>query len=213
MPAHSVRRSQLPRDRRGIGTAIAIGCVVVVLICGGILALVGYGLYSFLQNSVSNDPKVVAETQKEVYEIDVPDGFTPAAAVNMNVPFWNTWMVSMAIYRGTSDNEMLLCAEFNRETFEGQSPDDLREQMMTKANEEGEEVQIEITETEERMIEVRGEPVNFEFSRGVHKETDQEMWLVSGAWEGDRGMESLMINVDAERMDAEQIEAMIGTIK
>ncbi|MEZ6072548.1 MAG: hypothetical protein R3C10_20370 [Pirellulales bacterium] len=70
----------------GLGTVavgLGVGCLLVVLVCGGVIA---FGLYKFQQLATQTfvtDPEQVRQRTTELADIEIPETFKPALATQL----------------------------------------------------------------------------------------------------------------------------------
>ncbi len=205
-----------PPARRGMGTSakvlLTLGIVFGVLLvvcCGGI----GIYVYS-VGRSFTTDPAAVRKVTAKIATVDVPRQFTPVVAGdNVSVPFTGV-SVSFAIYAEYPDGNTILLAAVKGKDIERMSQEELEGQVkQTTASQPGGAKQIEVKETHQRKITVRGKPVSFTFSTGKEVQSGKPWLQATGMFQGDDGMTMFIFSGDASKYSEDQVAQMIESIR
>jgi hypothetical protein len=156
---------------------------------------------------MTTSPEEISAIRDEMISgIDLPEGFEPRMGVNLPL---GGLSLQMAVY-STSDvpdqgGTVLMLMHSTLPI----SDEDLRRQMDQQAG--NQELTIESRET--RAVEVDGETINFEFSKGKMKKDGSEMRQVSGLIPGRKGSVLLLMFVPEENWDEEQVLEILKSIR
>ena len=189
--------------------AIIFG-LLILLCCGGIV-----GVVIHMAGAVSEDPTVIAEHTARFAEIEIPSQFAPRLSLDMTVPFLGKEVVSGVVYADESSESMLIMGSLGAMTAQ-QNPDDVRRQLEQSMREQGgidPGEDVDEWESSLKEIEVRGEPVPFNFAVGKNPDTGAGRIEVSGMFEGKSGPVMLILSTDTEVIDEQAIVEMIKSIK
>lgn len=205
-----------PPEKTGMGCGakllIFLGVLFVLLIvvcCGGTL-LSGW----YFGKSVSEDPDQIAAVTREIVEIDIPEELSPQLSFNVKVPFTGQKFMTWVGYADPATASLLVLASFG-ETLQGQDQDQLAAQIQQSLREQGlaSEQNVRDWQRSTREIEVRGEPVSFDFATGEDADSGARRIEVTGTFEGDGGPVLLSFSGDAEKFPEETIVEMIESIR
>lgn len=182
---------------------------LIVLCCGGIVAIFLFGKYYF-GKAISTDPAVVRQVADKIVSIDVPDVLQPKMSMDMKNPVSGQPMMTLAMYADQSQKSMLILGSFG-EAFAAQGEQQMQAQLRAQGGPQQENV--EITERFDRQIDVRGKPVSFFFAKGKDTATGEPRIQVTGTFQGPHGTVMLMLHADEKTLDEDQIVKMIKSIK
>jgi len=118
------------------------------------------------------------------------------------------------VYADEATGSMLLLASFG-EALQGQDQDQIAAQLEQSLRQQGvaREENVGPWERSTREIEVRGEPVSFDFSTGEVADSGKRRIEVTGTLEGADGPVLLTLSADAEKFPEEAIVEMIESIR
>lgn len=192
-----------------------IGCLLVVLMCAGVIGFIGYKGQQMAGQMFITDAEQVRERTTDLAEIDIPDTFEPQLAVQLpdmlveatdgEEPF--RWV----IYTRSDGRGYLALG------YIGGVSDDADQQTQGIGDflaQSGESHRrIEITDEEIREMTIGGEDAEFTFSRGTVEPSGDEFRQVIGHFEGKRRRTWLIIQVEAEVYDEAEIDAIVASIQ
>ncbi len=72
---------------------------------------------------------------------------------------------------------------------------------------------IDVEESQEKTMEIRGETATFTISKGVGQQSGGSRITVVGTFQGKEGPTVLILNVDAEEFSEEEVIEMLESIK
>lgn len=195
------------------GMSTGMKVLLILLGIGGVfvLACCGIGIYFFSQIQVEEDPAAVARITREIAEIEIPEQFEPEGAFGMNVIVWSLKMVAYSHQQEAGSlalAEMTVDVGGHQKTHELQVRDMLREQGFGQED-------LEITSSEKRDFEIRGETESFEFAEAEHRETGEKFRQVSGTFKGKEpdSIGFLILQIQEEHYDEEAAVKMIESIR
>jgi glyceraldehyde-3-phosphate dehydrogenase/erythrose-4-phosphate dehydrogenase len=188
-----------------------IGCAVVVLLCcGGGVALMYFGAREF-QQAVNQDPVVIDAVARQIAEVDIPEEFKPQMSIDLKVPVINRRIMTMAVYQAPAGNLML--AEFPGDLQEVNA-EELQEKMKEQLDSQGQGgAEMEVSESHELSLEVRGQPAKFVIQHGENPQTNTELIQAMGTFKGETGVGMLIMQVEADQFSEEQVEQVIRSIR
>ena len=200
----------------GMKALLIVGIIfglLILLCCGG---LVGFGIYmrSYVSDAMSQDPIVIAERTARFVEMEIPPQLSPMMSFDMTIPFSDEALMVWVVYADEPSGSTLMMASLGPMMAQ-QNQDDVRQQLEQSMRQQGVAAGEGADEWEGSVkeIEVRGEPVAFDFSVGKNTDTGAQRIEVSGMFEGKSGPVMLIVSADAEVIDEEAVVEMIESIK
>ena len=197
-------------------TLLIVGIIfglLVLLCCGG---LVGFGVYmaSYVSDAMSQDPAVISECTAQFVEMEIPPQFAPTMSFDMKIPISDETLMVWVVYADESSNSMLMMASLGA-MMQQQNQEDVRRQLEESMRQQGIGANEGIDESESlvKEIEVRGEPVPFNFTVGKNTNTGAQRIDAVGMFTGQTGPVMLILSADAEVIDEEAVVEMIKSIK
>jgi len=183
--------------------------LLLVLCCGGMLVSGWY-----FGNSVSEDPDEIIALTQEIVDIEIPGELRPQLSFDMKVPFSGQEVMKWAVYADETTASFLVLASFG-EALQGQDEEALADQIEQSLRQQGlaSEQNVRDWERSTREIEVRGEPVSFDFATGEDADTGTRRIEVTGIFEGAGGPVLISFSGDAEKFPEETIVEMIESIR
>ncbi len=200
----------------GMKTLLIVGIIfgVLILICCG--GLVGLGLYmrSYVSDAMSEDPIVIAEHTAQFVDMEIPSQLSPTMSFDVTVPFSGEPIMVWVIYTDQPSNSMLMMASLGQMAAQ-QNQDQTRQQLEDSMRQQGFAAGEGVDEWERSVkeINVRGEPVEFNFGVGKNTDTGAQRIELSGMIEGKSGPVMIILSTDAEVIDEEAVVTMIESIK
>lgn len=183
-----------------LGTALSLSTVVGCLVCGA-------GLYVF-RPSISEDPDAVAPLAAEMLRVDVPTAFEPRGTIEWDF-FWLVLMRGV-YYELTGDEGMLMFLQVDSGLMR---EEDIREHVERTLREKGGGgPPLTITTSEERVYEVRGRKVTFNFRVGESPADRTKHHLVEGIVDGNAGAVLVAFRITDESW-AENEPLVVETIR
>jgi len=195
---------------------LGVGCGVVVVLCCGGLFISGFLLQAQLAKMISDDPETVVATTQKIAQIDIPDDLEPAFSADIKLPVVGS-VASCVAYedKDNQSGDLVLIAlgeslgAGNQAEFQRQIQQSLEEAGMGQQDEED----LEIDQSYEKEITVRGQPVTFRFVKGKSKDSEAERIMVTGVFAGRSGPTTFLFGGDAKKYDDNTIVKMIESIE
>jgi len=210
-----------PRKPGMSGTAklligLGIGCGVVVLLCCGGTTIFWWKAQAWLAESMSNDPVEVRKSTSEIADLTVPDGFEPAQKMSFPIPFTDETMMTTVVYESDRDGSLVL-TQFGQVFAQQNNAEQMKQQMRQSLKEKGLEddsmAPLDAEDVENVDLQIRGQPASFTIQRGKDKQSGDEIWIVSGSFQGKGGPAMLILQAKTADMSREQIDALLNSIK
>ncbi|MGC1273406.1 MAG: hypothetical protein WBC44_06830 [Planctomycetaceae bacterium] len=180
---------------------LAVFVLGAVLCCGG-AALIGW--FAKPIETTQKAEEVVAKTA-EIVEIDVPDEFHPAVAIDMNM---FVVQMQMAFFEAPGRGVLMIAQAQGQGANEAQMEQQLRQSMQQQNL--GEPVTVKETET--KTIAIDGQDVDFQFATATSNNDGSEWKQVSGAFAGKNGTAFLLLQQPTASFDEEQVTGMLESI-
>ena len=211
-----------PVKKRGGGgnkllMGLGIGCGVVLLICGGVLVAAYFYVQQWAENMASEDPVVIAQTTEAITEIDIPAQLAPRISMDMKIPFTNQRFMTMVAYGDEEGGpRFLILAQFdkdfvdetNREEMASQVSESLEGQMDTEQN-----ITLNEETAEEIQRTIRDQPATFVIAQGTSDDSGDELWHVTGVFEGKGGPVFMNFVAPTDQFTREEIDRLIESIR
>ena len=154
-PAKS-RKTRAPSSGTNWGKIILIllgvGTVSLALCCG-----VGY---YFVKDAMTLDPVKIAARQKEIIEIDIPQGMQPGVGMNMN---FGVMTMKMVMYNPGQASSMMLMEM----QIAGQTEEQMKQAFSQQANQQQNQAQFRVESSETKTIKIDGVDRDFQFAKGT----------------------------------------------
>jgi hypothetical protein len=156
-PAKS-RKTRAPSSGTNWGKIILIllgvGTVSLALCCG-----VGY---YFMKQAfdMTMDPVKITAMQKEIIEIDVPQGLQPNMGMNMN---FGVMTMKMVMYNPGNATSMMLMEM----QIAGQTEEQMKQAFSQQANQQQNQAQFRVESSEMKTIKIDGVDREFQFAKGT----------------------------------------------
>ena len=200
----------------GMKTLLIVGIIfglLILLCCGGVVG-VGFYMRSYVGDAMSQDPAVIVERTSQFVEMEIPPQLSPTMSLDMAIPFSDEPLMVWVVYSDASTNSTLMMASLGQMMAQ-QNQDQTRQQLEQSMRQQGVAAGEGVDEWERSVkeIEVRGEPVEFNFGIGKNTDTGAQRIELSGMIEGKSGPVMLILSADAELIDEEAAVAMIESIK
>src|SRR3990172_4341870 len=195
---------QAPKPGMSTGTK-----VLIVLLCifgGGGLLCCGGAAYFFYQffPTVSERSEDVIALQKEIADIDRPEGIKPRQSMRMD-----NFMMSMKIAEFESDDSKtsLTLAQFSVQ-IGGQANQEI--QMRQMLREQGaEKAPIAGEKSTSRKLKFKGGEHEFNFAAGEDTRTGRKVRQVTGGFPGRKGQAFLMYQTEEDAYKEDEVVKMI----
>lgn len=210
--------SDQPAPRPGMSgdTKFLLGCVIVagvlmVLACGGAIAFfIAVGWY--VENSTVKDPAEIRRLTGDIVTIELPGGLEPKMGFNFQVPFTDKPGACGVVY-GSKNHASLMMFEalVPMDEDERNKAQSQIEQAMSQQGRRQKSIRIE--ESKAHDLEIHGKPAHFTVAKGVDTADKQEMWQVTGDFEGEKGPVMFVFTAPAEDYTEEDILKMLDSMK
>jgi hypothetical protein len=194
--------------------ALGVGFGVLLLVCCGGFVGMGWWVQSYAEKMFSEDPEIIAETTDDITDVEIPEQFAPAGAIDIDIPFVEETFMSMSFYKGQEEGDALVIAQFGEAWTENSEGLDIADQVRDSLEEQGEGTQeMTIEKSDEVELTIRGEPATFVIERGTGNDSDEEMWRVSGAFKGKGGAAFLLLQAKTDNLTREQIDELLESLE
>lgn len=194
-----------------LGCAIAAG-VLMLLVCGGMIAAFFYA-QSYLKNAMVDDPAAIRRMTSEIVTIEVPPGLEPKLGLNLEVPVTKEPLAIAVVYAGEQEHSALSMFEFLMAM-----PEEQRKQVQTQleqsmSQQAQRQRKIEIQESKTHDTEIHGQPAHFIIAKGQDTSSKQDVWQVTGEFQGAKGAAVLMFAGPVEKFTEDDIVKMLDSMK
>ena len=169
---------------------------------------------SYVSDAMSDDPAVIAERTAKFVEMEIPSQFAPVMSFDMTIPLSGESFMVWVVYVDEASESTLMMASLGSMMAQ-QSEEEVRRTLEQSMRDQGITASEGVDEWEGSVkeIEIRGQPVEFDFSVGTNSDTQARRLEVSGMFEGKSGPVMLVLSADAEVIDEEAAVKMLESIK
>jgi hypothetical protein len=187
---------------------LGIGCLVVVLLCGGVAGVGFWYLKSTVENAMSQDPAVVAANAAKIAQVDMPPGFKPKMSMDMSIA-----QMLFVVYDDSPNNAVTLVqfgpmfANAKREDLQRRVDDSLRQQGMNR------DQATETAETKTVVISIRGGDVPFQITTIKDGQGKPIRLQALGTFPTTGGTGMITVNVDPAKHNEEAVLKMLRSIR
>ncbi len=217
---------EMPPKKPGMSTAakVLIGLAIafllmVMLCCAGLLwfgpkiiALVEDTMEQ-LEESMSQDPAIIAEVTRKIAQIEVPEQLTPKMSMDMKIPLTDQRLMVFVIYQDQQGESALQLFAMDKATAGQNQAQMQRSSDQTFQQHAGQYGGIQPTESYEKQVEIGGKPATFTITKGLSTVSQTPRIRVQGSFEGPYGPVILQLDADAETLPEEEIIEMLDSIK
>lgn len=179
---------------------LAVFVVAAVLCCGA-------GFWWVSTWKPTEDPVKVRAQTAEIVDIQIPDDYQPAFAMNMNM-FVMT--MQMTAYQGPGQG-MLMIAQM--QAPQGADQAQMQQQMNQSLQQQNMGQQLSIKESETKTVSVEGQDVDFLFSTATNANDNSEWRQVTGSFPGKNGTAFIILQQPADTFDEDAVVEMLESIK
>jgi len=201
-PAGDVDRPKTGKS----GVVKVLLILLAVVVVAGVLCC-GAGVWWFSTMKPTEDPVKVRAQTAEIIDIEIPDSFQPAVAMNMNM-FVVTMQITM--WQGPG-NGMLMVAQ--AQGPQGADQAQMEQQIGQSMRQQNMGQQLNVKESETRTISVEGKDVDFSFAKATNANDNSEWRQVTGAFPGKNGTAFINLQQPAESFDEDAVVKMLESIK
>ena len=106
------------------------------------------------------DPVKIAARQKEIIEIDIPQGMQPGVGMNMN---FGVMTMKMVMYNPGQASSMMLMEM----QIAGQTEEQMKQAFSQQANQQQNQAQFRVESSETKKIKIDGVDRDFQFAKGT----------------------------------------------
>ena len=185
---------------------LAVAGVCLVLCCG-----VGFYFARQVGQTMSTDATVIQERTREMADIEIPPQFTPTMSMAIQIPL--APKIMMAVYTPAGAEGQLMLMQLDMPMDQAQLNDEQQlEQMMRQSGQQGQQRDLEITETEARTFTINGQDVTFQFGKGTDQNSGDEFRQVVGAFPGKTGTVILMLQAEESAWDEAAVVQMLESL-
>ncbi len=197
--------SMQPKPGMSTGVKVLIGCGVV----GGVMALVCCGGFMYLGSQfagmMTEDPAEIQVIQEDIADIDLPDGFSPEGGADGEL----FGFAGQAAIFAENDSVIML---IQVKGPEGTTDEQMLEQFQQQLGQQGQNGNIKIESTEERLVTIAGEETTIEIVKGTDQ-NGKEIRQVKGAFRGRGGAAIVLYFSPEEDWDEDRVVQMLESIK
>lgn len=184
---------------------LCLGGLVCLLCCG----VVGWFFYSF-QDAMTEDPAEVEARTQEIAEIEIPDGFQPQMAMNMD---FFVMEMNMVLYGDFNNSGSLMLCHVNAD-IDSNDPNQEREIRSRMQETSGDQRNLIVKNVEEKEFTIRGATVTVTFAEAEDANSGESIRQVTGSFKGEpRGTVIFIYSISEESYDEEEVVRMIESIK
>lgn len=213
---------QPPKQGMGSGMKIflillGVGGGLMLICCGG-FAFFGYKLS---QGMTVVPAEVTARTQ-EIAKIDIPPSYSPFMGMKLPIPGMNINMVMYSLggnpQAGVEGDGALMLMEMSVPYDQAKTQNVDQQFRQGMSNNQGNEKfvrQLDITESEEKEVEIRGQKVKATYATGTDKSGGGVFKQVTVLFPGKVAGNSVALLVQAaeDKWNQEEVEQMIDSIE
>ncbi len=217
---------EMPPEKPGMSTTakvligLAIAFLLVVILCCGGLILVGPKIIALvedtieeLEESMSQDPAIIAEVTRKIAQIDVPEQLTPKMSMDMEIPLTDQRLMIYVIYQDQQSGSTLQLFAMDKATAGQNQAQMQRSSDQTFQQHTRQYGGFQPTESYEKQVEIGGKPATFTITKGLSTVSQAPRIRVQGSFEGPYGPVVLQLDADAETLPEETIIEMLDSIK
>ncbi len=193
-----------PPPKRGMSTTAK-----VLLILGGVFGVMmllccGGALWFYSKMGITQNPQQVQAIQRQIVDIQVPEGYQPQMGMDMSV---GPVTMKMAVF--VSEGGMLMLMQMPEQSSE----EEMRQKMEESLQQQGKNQQINVDSRKTRTVVVDGQEVEFDFIEGTHADSGGKVRQVIGQFPGRGGTVMLMLVVPEDQWDEDEVMEMLQSIK
>ena len=133
---------------------LGVGAVSLALCCGG-----GY-YFASRAVKMATTPAEVTAMQKEIIEIEIPQGLQPTMGMNMNMGFMT---MKMVMYNPGQSNSMMLMEM----QIAGQTEEQMKQAFSQQANQQQQQAKFQVETSETKTVKIDGVERQFQFAKGT----------------------------------------------
>lgn len=215
-PTHPPSRDGAGRILVGLG----IGCLVMVLVCGGLTVTLVALLVPWAETAIqqltekfgegwSDDPLRVREVADLIAPIELPAAFEPQVCYMIERPAGGAPWVAIAIYAETAGDGMLVLGSLE---LLSQDPAAI-EQHLQEWLDDGRLSRVDWEDAQQIELRVRDAPARFYLVRGSTDRYSREYWQAVGTFQGTASPACLLLRVPTDEYDHDQVLDLIHSIR
>ena len=202
------------------GTKLFLGCMfgcggLFLVCCGGITATTVY-----LAKTVSRDPQKIKTVVAQIAEVNVPDSFKPAAAIDFKIPFSGQMLASVVAFQDEDKQGMLLLAQCSPQMSSIMTPEGMFAQLENPtaaklrgaAGGGGQPPPAPTAKAETIKLTIRGEPAEFKLIQGNVQGSKEKAWQVMGRFTGKSGPAFLKLVISKEKASKRQVKQFLRSL-
>lgn len=214
-------RGQAAKPGMSTGVKVLIGVLVgggliMLLCCGGVFF---FGWSVAKQAELKTDPPEVQKIAEGIAKVELPADYAPQAGLNMEVLGVG---IAIATYADGESGIVLMSAKFPQQA----GAPEQRDLQINQQFQQGQDMYIaqsqgkyftpeslKNTESEARELTVKGQPTEFQFTKGTGTVSGTELRQVEGTFaDGDRSVR-IIVQVPEDKYNEEEIVKMIESIQ
>ncbi len=201
-------QGQLDPPVRKSNTAKILLIVLGIVVIGALLCCGGGGLFFYTQRPLQTTtaPAEVKAKTAAIADIDVPEGFTPAMAMDMNL---YVMTMQMTFYDGHGSG-MLMVAQV--QAPQGANDAQMEQQLRTSMQQQNMGEQLTIKSSESKTVQVDGNDVDFMIAKATNNKDSSDWHQVSGTFPGKKGTAFLIFQQPDTSYDEAKTLHMLESI-
>lgn len=185
---------------------IVLGMMVLgTMFCCCLAGLIGWFAEPI---KMTDKPEEVVARTDAIVEIDLPDNFTPAIAIDMNMLVVQMQMV----FYETPGRGVMMIAQAQGEGANQANPAQMEQQFRQSMRQQNLGEALTIQDTETRTITIDGKEVDFEFATATSNQDGSEWKQVSGSFPGKNGTAFLMLQQPSTSFDENEATRILDSI-
>jgi hypothetical protein len=186
--------------------AVVVVGTLCVLTCGGVAACLGLVAH-WQEKAVLEDPAAVTAAGDAIVELHLPKGMTPLSGMQMDVPFTDRPLVTMAMYEGEDPLRYLMLFAIRRDAVADTSAlrSEIEQTVETAIGSTTKDLVLDREWTD--SVSVHGTPVEFRFRRSTNAAKTVEVTEATAMLDGTFGPATVVF-VTVGTFDADGFRAI-----
>jgi hypothetical protein len=187
---------------------VGIGCGVLILLCCGTLGVATYVVSRVAQKATIKEPAQIEAIAADIVSMKVPEPLKPLVALDIVLPIVGP-VAKGAAYSDESHQSFLALGQFNQSFSDRHN---LEAQLRAGLGQQNDE-DVEIQETFDLDSKINDEPASFVISKGIGKQSKEEIWEIRGEFHGKSGPALLIFKGKAATFSKDQLLDMLKSMQ
>jgi hypothetical protein len=188
---------------------LGIGCGLVLLLCCGGFAGLTFYWYNLAKNATSTDPATIRRVTDEIVSIMIPETLKPEMSMDMKIPF-NQGAMQAVVYRNEAAGATLTLTQFTNEALSNDP--NFKTQFETGMSKHKQQ-SIAISKSEQFETTINGQKAIFTISQGTAPGMADELWQVTGDFQGKGGPAILTLEAKSTDFTKDQVLDILKSMK